>query len=293
MTELFAQYAAAVTVTDGAWGTQLQKQSLPAGACPDLWNLENPAAVEAVAREYVQAGSQIILTNTFRSNRFALEHWQLGDQAAKLAEVGAAISRKVAGNSARVFGSMAPTGKIVMMGDTPKEDIYAAFAEQAKALARGGVDAILCETFTELEEALLAARAARENTALPVLVSLTFDSGPDRAATMMGNSPADLAKAARELGLSAVGANCGAGPDNLVKVARLFRQATDLPILVKPNAGLPVIRDGQTVFPLAPAQFAAFVPELVAAGANFIGGCCGTTPDHIRAVQAAVKSLKR
>jgi 5-methyltetrahydrofolate--homocysteine methyltransferase len=289
MKRVFEEYRGRVTVTDGAWGTQLQAAGLPPDACPDLWNLENPQAVEAVARGYVQAGSRIILSNTFRANRFSLANWGLGERVAEIAQAGAAISRRAAGQAVKVFASIGPTGKIVMMGEVSAEDIYAAFAEQAGGLARGGADAILCETFTELEEAMLAVRAAREKTELPVVVSMTFDSGPEKTATMMGTTPADLAAAAIEAGAAAVGANCGAGPEHYVKVAGLLRQASELPIWIKPTAGVPALRDGRTVFPLGPEEFAAFVPALVKAGANFIGGCCGTTPDHVRAIGAAVK----
>ena len=288
MHEKIEQYVGRVTVSDGAWGTQLQAQPLPAGACPDAWNAENPAAVEGVARGYVEAGSQVILTNTFRANRFVLEHWSLGGRAAELAERGAAISRKAAGVAAGVFASIGPSGKIVMMGDVPAEEIQAAFAEQAAALARGGADAILCETFTEWDELKLAVRASREATDLPIIVSMTFDSGPDKTATMMGVTPAELAAKATEAGASVVGANCGTGPENYVKIAAMLRGATELPIWIKPNAGVPLVRDGETVFPMGPAEFAGFVPALVEAGANFIGGCCGTTPEHIREIRKAL-----
>jgi 5-methyltetrahydrofolate--homocysteine methyltransferase len=290
MHEKISQYVGRATVTDGAWGTQLQAQGLPPGACPDAWNVEDPPAVEGVARGYVQAGSQVILTNTFRANRFALEHWGLAEKAGELAEAGTAISRRAGGDQVAVFASIGPTGKIVMMGDVPPEEIHAAFAEQAAALARGGADAILCETFAELDELKLAIQAAREKTDLPVLASMTFDSGPDKTRTMMGTSPADLAGMALEAGASAVGANCGAGPENYVRIARMLSEASDLPVWIKPNAGLPVARDGQTVFPMGPDQFAEFVPALIAAGANFIGGCCGTTPEHVRRIRKSVNA---
>ena len=284
-----AESAGRVTLTDGAWGTELQAQGLAGGACPDAWNLENPPAVESVARGYVEAGSQIILTNTFRASPFVLASWGLADRAGEIAEAGAAISRRAAGESVRVFGSMGPTGKIVMVEETPPEEIASAFGQQAAALARGGVDAILCETFVELAEAMLAARAAMANTDLPVVVSMTFDAGPDRCATVMGTKPADLAAAAAEAGVAAIGANCGTGPEHYVTIARLFAEATDLPVWIKPNAGLPVLRDGQTVFPMGPSEFAEYARPLADAGANFIGGCCGTSPDHIRAVLAALR----
>ena len=283
------RFAERVRVLDGAWGTQLQAAGLPAGSAPERWNAEHPKGVEAVARGYVAAGSDVILTNTFGANRFVLAAHGLKDRVAELSEAGAAISRRAAGGQAKVFGSIGPSGKIVMMEEVSREQLVAAFAEQAEALQWGGVDAIVLETFNELAEAEIALRAVRKACDLPVVVSMTFGSGPDRTATMMGNKPSDLAAMAERFGAEAVGANCGVGPENYVKVARLLRQATDLPIWIKPNAGMPIAGPrGETTFPMGPAEFAAFVPALIEAGANFIGGCCGTTGDHIRAVRKAV-----
>ena len=286
-----AEFASRIRVTDGAWGTQLQEHGLPAGACPELWNVENAEAVRSVAAAYVQAGSDVILSNTFGANRFILAAHDAGDRAGELAEVGAAISRAVAGDDVKVFASIGPSGKIVMMGEVSADELSAAFAEAAVAVERAGADAIVLETFNELEEIALALRAVRAACDLPVVCSMTYASGPDKTATMMGNTPGDLAAMAMDNGAAAVGANCGVGPDNYVRVAELYRQAADLPIWIKANAGLPVVVDGQTKFPMGPDEFAAAVGPLVAAGANFIGGCCGTGPAHIRAVRAAVDAL--
>jgi len=285
------EFAATVRVIDGAWGTELQKLGLPAGSAPELWNVENAGAVEAVARGYVEAGSEIILTNTFGANRFILDSHGAGDRVAELAEAGAAISRRASGD-AKVFASIGPSGKIVMMGDVPAEDLSAAFAEAAVAVERGGADAIVLETFNELEEARIALQAVRSACDLPVVVSMTFASGPDGTASMMGNTPADLAAVAESEGAAGVGANCGCGPDNYVKVAKLFHAATDLPIWIKSNAGLPEFVDGRTTFPMGPEEFASFTPKFIEAGADFLGGCCGTTPDHIRALAAAVQATR-
>jgi len=291
MNESLEMFAQTVRVTDGAWGTELQKLGLDPGVSPELWNTENPSAVEAVATSYVRAGSDVILTNTFGANRFVLAPQGAGDRAAELAEIGTAISRRAAGDDAKVFASIGPTGKIVMMGDVPPEEFVAVFAEQAAALARGGADAIVLETFNELDEIKLAMQAVGETCDLPVVASMTFTSGADGTRTMMGDSPADLAAAAEAAAMDAVGANCGTGPDNYTAVAALFREATALPIWIKANAGLPQVVDGQTVFPMAPDEFASHAAPLVDAGANFIGGCCGTTPEHLRAVRAAVDAL--
>jgi len=282
-------YSSKVRVTDGAWGTQLQARGLPPGACPELWNVENPRAVEAVAQSYVAAGSEIIITNTFGGNRFVLGSHGAAARTAELCRAGAAISRKAAGKGVKVFGSIGPTGKIVMMGEVPEKELAAAFAEAATAIELAGADAIVLESFSELEEIRIALDAAKRATKLPVVASMTFASGPDKTRSMMGTSPAELAKLAEEEGADAVGANCGIGPENYVKVAALLREATGLPIWTKPNAGVPKIAGGKTVFPMGPAEFASYVSRLIEAGANFIGGCCGTTPEHIRAIREAVK----
>ncbi|MDY6913673.1 MAG: homocysteine S-methyltransferase family protein [Planctomycetota bacterium] len=284
------KFAGRLRVTDGAWGTQLQRMGLPAGSPPELWNVENASAVEEVARGYVEAGSDVIITNTFGANRFVLQKHGAGERVGELAEAGAAISRRAAGTQAKVFGSVGPTGRIVMMQEVPAKELSAAYAEAAGALAGGGADAIVLETFNELADAEIALKAVRSACDLPVVVSMTFASGPDKTATMMGDSPADLVQMAKANAADAVGANCGTGPDKYVTIAEMLRQATtqDLPIWIKANAGLPQIVDGETVFPMAPAEFASYVPKLITAGANFIGGCCGTTPEHIRAIRAAV-----
>ena len=285
-----------VRVSDGACGTQLQKLGLPVGKPPEWMNVHQPAAVEQVAASYIQAGSDVVLANSMSANRFAMHEYGMVDEALAFAEAAARIARRAADaakREVRVFGSIGPTGKIIMMGDVNVEDLTAAFAQQAEALEFGGVDAIVLETFNEIDELRLALAAVKKATSLPVVASMTFAAGPDKTMTMMGNSPADLVKLARSEGADAVGANCGVGPDNYVRVAQLLREAGDLPIWIKANAGLPTTDGkGQTRFPMAPASFASFVPALVQAGANFIGGCCGTTPGHIEAVRAAVDKLR-
>jgi 5-methyltetrahydrofolate--homocysteine methyltransferase len=279
-------YCAKVRVSDGAWGTELQKRGLAAGVAPEKWNVDAPHHVQAVARSYVEAGSDLILTNTFGANRFVLDSHGLRDRVAELAEAGVRISKEAAGSGVLVFASLGPTGKIVMMDEVPREKISAAFAEAADALAWGGADGIVLESFQELEELKLALEAVRRAaTGLPIVASMTFSTGPEGTLTMMGNKPEELARAAKAGGASAVGANCGAGPENFVKVARLLRANCDLPVWVKPNAGLPQMVRGSTIFPMGAEEFASFAPKLIEAGASFVGGCCGTTPEHIRAVR--------
>jgi 5-methyltetrahydrofolate--homocysteine methyltransferase len=291
MTFCLRTFAAKVRVTDGVYGTELQKKGLATGGCPELMNAEHPEVVQEIGRSYVEAGSDVIMTNSLGAHRFMLAHYGAAGRAGELAEAAATVSKRaVEGTDVKVFGSFGPTGKIVMMGEVREDELAAAFAETAEALARGGADAIVLETFNELAEAEIAVKAVKEVCKLPVVVSMAFAYGPDKSATMMGETPEQLAKMVEAVGADAVGANCGVGPQSYVKVARMLAEATELPVWIKPNAGLPVLKDGQTVFPMGPEEFASFVPELVRAGAKFIGGCCGTTPEHIRAIRKAVAS---
>ncbi len=273
-------------ITDGALGTQLQARGLAAGDCPEAWNLDRPADVEAVARAYVDAGSDLILTNTFGANRFVLEGHGLAGKAAEINRAGAAIAKRAAAGQARVFASIGPTGKLVAAGEVTPEDLRAAFGEQARVLAEAGVDALVLETFADLDE-IRAAIAAAKATGLPVVASLVFDSGPAKDRTMTGATPEQAAGTAAEAGADAVGSNCGLGIEGFIPVCRRLRAATTLPLWMKPNAGMPESVGGKTIYKSAPADFAARVPELVKAGAHFVGGCCGTSPDFIRAIRGS------
>jgi 5-methyltetrahydrofolate--homocysteine methyltransferase len=270
-------------VTDGAWGTQLQARGLQPGECPDAWNLLAAERVEAVARAYVEAGSQVILTNTFRANRLTLAGHGLAEKTAEINRAGAAISRRAAEGRARVFASIGPSGKLLMTGETTEAELRAAFAEQAQALAEGGAEAILIETMSDLAEARLALEAARE-TGLAVVVSMVFDSGRNKDRTMMGATPEQAARELTEAGADAVGANCGSGIAAYIPICRRLRAATDRPLWIKPNAGLPELIEGRTVYRTTPEEFASYVPALIEAGASFIGGCCGTGPEFIRKI---------
>jgi len=274
-----------VVLTDGAWGTQLQARGLPVGEFPDAWTLTHPAEVEAVASGYVEAGSRVILTNTFGSNRIRLSEQagSLVDRVEELNRVGVAISKRAAGERAMVFASIGPTGKLLMNGDVTPEQMYAAFAEQARALASAGADALLVESMSDIEEARLAVGAAKA-TGLWVVASMVYDSGAARDRTMMGTTPEQDAEVLAAAGADVVGANCGRGIEDFVGVCRRFRAATGLPLWMKANAGLPEWEDGKTVYRTTPEAFAAHVPALVEAGVRFLGGCCGTTPEFIRAM---------
>ncbi len=276
--------AAGPVVTDGAWGTQLQERGLEVGACPDQWNLSHPERVEGVPRAYVEAGSQIILTNTFGANRFTLARHGLAGEVAEINRAGVEISRRAAAGKAKVFASVGPTGIMLMMGEVSPEEVQAAFEVQCRAIAEAGADAIVLETFSDPAEILLAVAAAKK-TGLPVVACMTFDSGKDHDRTLMGTTPEQAAQKLAEAGADGIGSNCGQGIEGFVKIAARLKAATDRPVWIKANAGLPEMIDGRTVYAQTPEKFAAVVPSLLEAGASFVGGCCGTTPDFIRAVK--------
>jgi len=270
---------------DGAWGTELQKRGLPLGACPDGWNLEAPEQVEAVARDYVDAGSRIILTNTFGANRFTLKKNRLAERTAEINRRGVEISLRAAGGRAKVFASMGPSGVMLMMGAVTAEELSAAFAEQARAMAEAGAHGIVVETMSDPAEAVLAVRAAKA-TGLPVVACMTFDTGPNRDRTMMGTSPEQAVAQLAEAGADAIGANCGQGPSGFVAICRRMKAAAKLPVWIKSNAGLPQLIDGVAAYTTTPEDFAEQAMAIVAEGADFIGGCCGTSPAYIRALAA-------
>jgi 5-methyltetrahydrofolate--homocysteine methyltransferase len=275
-------------VTDGAWGTQLQSQGLPVGACPDAWNLSHPEAVESVARAYVEAGSRIILTNTFGANRFILARHDLAGSVAEVNRAGVEISRRAAGARASVFASMGPSGAMLMMGEVGSDELKDGYSEQARAIADAGAAAIVVETMSDPEEAALAVAAAKK-TGLPVVACMTFDSGAKLDRTMMGSTPEQVSEQLLNAGADIIGSNCGQGVAGFVEICRRLRAASGLPVWVKANAGLPEMRDGKTCYAQTAEQFAEYVPQLVDAGAGFIGGCCGTSPDFIRAISARLR----
>ncbi len=282
-----------ILVSDGAWGTFLQQKGLKPGECPEEWNITRPDDVFDIARSYVEAGADTIETNSFGGSRFKLKNYGLEDRVYELNRAAAAISRKAAGPDRFVLGSVGPTGKLLMMEEVTEDELYEAFKEQSMALEAGGADAIVIETMTDLEEARIAVKAAIENTACEIICTMTFDkilSGEYR--TMMGISPTEMTESLVEAGASVIGANCGNGIADMIGIVKEIRQVNaSVPILVHANAGMPHYCDGETTFPETPADMAGRVKEIIQAGANIIGGCCGTTPDHICEVHRVVKTL--
>ena len=271
-------------ITDGAWGTELQRLGLPPGVFPDSWNLTCPERVESVARAYVEAGSEVILTNTFRANAIAMS----GVPAAELDAInraGVVISRRAAGKSL-VFASLGPTGKVLAASEVTADEVAAAYAAQAQSLKDAGPDALLVETMSDAEEACLAVAAAKA-TGLATIASFAFDTGRNRDRTMNGASPETVAKAMSDAGADAVGANCGVGVEQAVEICRRLHAACDLPVWIKPNAGLPTVEGTTVRYAASPEFFASHFAALREAGASFVGACCGSNPEFIRALVAA------
>jgi methionine synthase I (cobalamin-dependent) len=270
-----------LTLADGAWGTELQKLGAPLGACLDEWNLIKPEMVRQVAESYLQAGSKVILTNTFRANPISLAPHGLDGQCAAINRAGVKISREAAGHRALVFASMGPSGKMLVAKEVTPERLRDAFSAQARALAEEGPDALLIETMIDVAEAKIAAAAALE-AGLPVIASFVYDSGKNRDRTIMGATPEQVANALVSEGVHGIGANCGVGAREYIAICKRLVAVCNLPVWMKPNAGLPEIVGGVAKYKTTPEEFAGAAKELANAGATFVGGCCGTSPEFIR-----------
>ena len=279
-------------VADGAWGTELNNRGLPTGVAPELWNLENPDAVRSVAAAYVEAGADIVITNTFGGNGFKLAKADLANHAEEVNRRGVELSREAAGDKALVLASLGPTGEFLEpLGETTEEEMIEIFAHQARACAAGNPDGFVVETMTDLGEAKAALAGALQASDLPVIVSMTFDKGATGYATMMGVTPTQAATELDAAGATMIGTNCGAGIVNAIEIVALLREGTAKPIWAKPNAGLPELVNGETVFRQTPEETVAYFPLLVEAGAHIVGGCCGTTPTHIAKLDEARDNL--
>ncbi len=274
-------------VTDGSWGTQLQRRNLGRGENPDSWNLSHPDVVQEIAQLYVDAGSKIILTNTFGANRFVLGKFGLAEKTKEINAAGVEISKAAAQDKAYVFASIGPSGKMLLRKDVTQEELYAAFEEQANTQAKAGADGIVVETMMDLEEAVVAVKAAK-TTGLPVVACMVFDAGKNKDRTMMGNTPEQVVQGLVSAGADVVGANCGQGIEGFIPICKRLKAATDLPIWIKANAGIPEVVGAEVVYKTTAAEFAGFVPELIKSGASFIGGCCGTDETFIREIKKAV-----
>ena len=274
---------------DGATGTNLQNAGMPVGVCPEQWILENPFVMIALQKAYVEAGTDILYAPTFTANRIKLDEYGLGDKLEEMNKELIALSKEAAQGKALVAADMTMTGQqLYPIGELMFEDLVDVYKEQAEVLANAGADLFVVETMMSLQESRAAVLAIREVCDLPIMVSLTYN--PD-GRTLYGTDPATATVVLQSLGADAIGINCSTGPEDMIVPVRKMAEYATIPILAKPNAGLPELENGVTVYKTGPDEFAACGKQLVEAGASIIGGCCGTTPAHIKALKEAVKDM--
>ncbi len=290
---LLEQLKTGVLLADGAWGTEFAKLGHSAGECPELLNVNHPDIVLRVAGSYVDAGSDIILTNTFGGTPFSLDRYGLADRTEELSERGAALSRKAAGDRVLVAAALGPTGQFLEpLGTVTRVEMVEAFARQVRAFVRGGADAVVIETMSDLEETVCAIEAVRAESGLPVIACMTYEKGLHGFATMMGVRPERAVPRLEEAGADLVGSNCGAGIATMIALTPELCASSTKPLWIKPNAGMPVLDDdGRTIYRESPDAMAGRIPELIGHGARVVGGCCGTTPEHIRAFRKVIDAL--
>ena len=284
--------AGEILISDGATGTYLQRRGLEPGGCPEEFNASRPEVISGMARDYFAAGSDIVLTNSFGGSRFMQKKYGFGERVREFNRLAAERAASQKPDDRRyVAASVGPTGEMMepLPDGVSEADMYDALAEQITALAEGGADAILIETQMALEEAVVGIRAARENTRLPVFATMVFDLGPRGFFTMMGVTPERAVADLRAAGADVVGANCGNGIDRMIDLAAQMRAADDGPMLIQSNAGIPDMKGGEIIYNEGPDYMAERFERLAEMGINILGGCCGTGPDHIRALSARLK----
>jgi 5-methyltetrahydrofolate--homocysteine methyltransferase len=283
-----------VIVGDGAMGTRLLDRGLEPDECPELWNVERADDIAEVLRSYLEAGSDYVTTNTFGASPLALSRHGLEGKTEELCRSGVELARTVAGDTRLVLGDVGPCGRMLApLGTTSPSEARESFARQATALAQAGADAILCETFESAEELRAALEGAAEACDLPLIASMKFQpESSGRYRSMMGEGPEHLVETAEETGCAVVGTNCGQGIETMPALVSHIASLTDLPVLVQPNAGVPELVEGKTVYQEDAAVFSRHIPRLYEAGARIIGGCCGTEAEHVRVIRDYVDSLE-
>lgn len=299
--DLLQELKRRLLLADGAMGTQLMAAGLPAGHCGMLWNVERPDVVQEIHRRYRRAGCQLITTNSFQGSRTALSMHGLAERTAELNRAAAANARTAAGDDAWVLADLGPFGGFLEpLGETTPAQLQAIFVEQLQALRQGGADAVIIETMSDPAELAVAVTAAKKVAGWPVLATYAFEVSAKTCArpgeriyrTMMGATVAEALSAAQAAGADAVGANCGTALDlddyQLLADRMLAAVSGKVPVILQPNAGAPRVVDGRTVHPATPAQMGKLAKNLRAAGVKIIGGCCGTTPDHLAAMAEAL-----
>lgn len=279
-------------VSDGAWGTFIHQKGLSADECPESWNMKRPDDIYDIALSYVNAGADMILTNSFGGSKFKLAPYGLEDSVYEINKAAAAISKKATSDrDVLILGSVGPTGKMMMMGEVTEQELFDGFAEQIRGLSDGGADAIIIETMSDMDEARIAIRAAKSVTDKEVVCTFTFTLTPaNEYRTMMGTSAAETVQMLVSEGADVIGANCGNGTAGMIMIVQEIRAVNnEIPVLVHANAGMPVLRDGISIFPESPKEMSEQIGDLIAVGANIVGGCCGTTPEHISKIVEVVR----
>lgn len=281
-----------VLVADGAMGTMLMERGLKPGEPPESFNLTRPEVLEEIALLYLKAGANIIQTNTFGASPLKLSLYSLDDKTEEINKNAVLAVKKITENRAYVSGSCGPCGKLLKpYGDIDAEEMHNNFERQVKTLIDAGVDIICVETMTDLTEATLAIKAAKAvSPSIPVIATMTFDPTPKGFYTVMGINIENAAKGLEDAGADIIGSNCGNGIENMIKIAEEFKARGNLPIIIQSNAGLPEMHGDVTVYPETPEFMAERTKELVSIGISIIGGCCGTTPEHIRQIRRIVSS---
>jgi 5-methyltetrahydrofolate--homocysteine methyltransferase len=270
-------------VADGAMGTMLMQKGLLPGDCPERINLENPELLEEISREYIEAGAEIIQTNTFGASPLKLKLYDLDDRTEEININAVRAARKASNRKAFVAASCGPCGQLLKpYGDFSPEVVQAQFERQIKALVSEGIDLLCIETMTDLNEAILAIAAAKSvSPKLPVCAMMTFDETPRGFFTIMGVSVEQAAIGLAKDGADIIGSNCGNGIEKMIEIAKELKTYTNLPIMIRPNAGLPALEGEALIWPDSPERMAERCDALLTLGVNIIGGCCGTTPTHI------------
>lgn len=278
-----------ILLADGAMGTELQKRGMPTGVCPEEYNVTHPELVQGIYRDYYDAGSDLVETNTFGANRSRLTLHHFENRVAEFCRAAAQLARQVCPPGKFVAGSIGPTGDLIEpLGPRTEQEAFDIFAEQAVALATGGVDVIFVETMMAAEEAEIAVRAVKEKTPLPVVATMTFELGKAGLRTMWGVEVASAVQRLTAAGADVIGANCGRGFEDMIAIMQEMRPLTKKPIIAQSNAGIPDWVDGVSVYKETPALILPKAEKLLQLGVNILGGCCGTGPEHIRGMRQLV-----
>ena len=285
---------AKVLVSDGAIGSLLFEKGLNPGDCPERFNLEKPEILTEIAQAYFQAGADMIQTNTFGASPLKLSDYNLDDKTEEINQKAVEIIKQVVDSKALVSGSVGPTGKMLLpYGEIEPTVMKDSYKRQVGVLIESGVDLLCIETMTDLNEIVIAIQSARElSQDIPIITTMTFDVIPQGCVTIMGNRVPEVCAKLEQAGTNVIGSNCGNGTKNMITIAKEFIANTQLPVIIQSNAGIPIVIDDQVVYQETPEEFADFTAILLELGISIIGGCCGTTPDHIKAIKQTVDARK-